>query len=103
MTAKAAGFILAAVALFFLAGATHVGWVRIVDALIWGMLGFSLLLQFLSVAHVHAELRLLGVQHSGSSPGPMEDDTIDIGLDLHNSCFTLVFSLCVVRLRLRKP
>ena len=51
-TTKAFAFIVVAVFLFFLASVTNVGWVRIVDAILWGMLGLSLLLEWLSVTAV---------------------------------------------------
>ena len=87
MTARAIGFVLAAIFLFFLSGATHVGWVRIVDALLWGMLGLSVLLQFLSVVHIDVRRRLLAYHRRDNLPAPMVDDTLDVEIELHNRWF----------------
>ena len=85
--ARAVVFLILAVFLFFLGGATSVGWVRIVDSLLWGMLGLSLLLQWLSVTAVDARRRLLRAEHDGSGPGPMEDDTVEVELEVINWWF----------------
>ena len=86
-TKRAFGFLFLAVFLYFLGGATFVGWVRIFDAVIWGMLGLSLLLQWLSVTAVKADRRLVGVDAPESQAGPMEDDTVEVQLDLENPWF----------------
>ena len=86
-TKRAVGFLLLAVFLFFLGGATNVGWVRIVDAVLWGMLGLSLLLQWLSVATVEARLRLVKTEHSDGPVSPMEDDVVEVELELVNRRF----------------
>ena len=86
-TRRAVGFLFLAVFLYFLGSATFVGWVRIFDAVIWGMLGLSLLLQWLSVAAVRVDRRLVGVEAPGGQASPMEDDTIEVQLDLENPWF----------------
>ena len=63
------------------------GWVRIVDSVLWGMLGLSLLLQWLSVAAVDARRRLLKIEHGGSGPAPMEDDVAEVEVELRNRWF----------------
>ena len=87
LTARGVGLLLTAIFLFLLGGATNVGWVRIVDAVLWGMLGLSLILQWLSVAAVGARRRILDVMHSGRWTGPMEDDVLEIGLEIENRWF----------------
>ena len=84
---RAVGLLLSAILLFLLAGATNVGWVRIVDAVMWGMLGLSLLLQWLSIASVRVRRRVLNVEHSGDWVGPMEDDVVEVGVELINGWF----------------
>ena len=95
ITGRAVGFLFAAVLLFFLAGVTNVGWVRIVDAVLWGMLLLSLILQWLSVTAVHARRRLVSVEHAGGLPGPMEDDFVEVELELKNRRFWPRFFLSV--------
>ena len=87
LTRRAVGILLTAILLFFLAGTTSVGWVRIVDAVLWGMLLLSLPLQWLAVTAMSARRRVLSVQHSGEWTGPMEGDTVEVGLDLENRRF----------------
>ena len=86
-TARAVGFLVLAVFLFLLGGVTNVGWVRIVDAVIWGMLGLSLLLQWLSVKAVDARRRVVKIEHSAGSLSPMEDDIATVELELENGWF----------------
>ncbi len=87
ITARGVGFLIAAVALFFISSATSVGWVRIVDAVLWGMLGLSLLLQWFTVVSLSARRRLQSPAQTGDSPSPMEDDEVDIELQLRNRRF----------------
>ena len=94
-TKRAVGFLFLAVFLYFLGGATFVGWVRIFDAVIWGMLGLSLLLQWLSVTAVMVNRRLVGVEAPGSHASPMEDDMVEVQLDLQNPWFWPRFFLSV--------
>ena len=94
-TGKTFGFILAAVVLFFLGSFTNVGWVRIVDAVLWGMLGLSLLLQWLSLTAVEAQRRLTRVEHTDGGPSPMEDDAIEVEVALANRRFWPRFFISV--------
>ena len=84
---RAVGFLIIAIFLFLLAGATNVGWVRIVDAVLWGMLLLSLVLQWLSVTALEVRRRVGHIEHSGKFPSPMEDDTVEVELELRNLRF----------------
>ena len=95
MTGRAVAFILIAVFLFFLGGATNVGWVRVVDSVMWGMLGLSLLLQWVSVSAIDVRRRLGRLEHTGDGPGPMEDDVAGVELELHNQRFWPRFFLSI--------
>ena len=87
LNGRAIGLSVVAIILFLLAGATNVGWVRVVDAVLFGMLLLSLVLQWLSVVAVDATRRLLGVQWSTGDVGPMENDTIEVQVELRNRRF----------------
>ena len=86
-TARAVGFLLIAVFLFFLADATNVGWVRIVDSVLWGMLGLSLVLQWLFTTAVETRLRLVKIERANGPTAPMEDDAVVVELELENRRF----------------
>ena len=66
ITAKGAGFLIAAVLLFFLARLTGVGWLYLVDSVLWGMILFSALLPWLSAVRLEAQHR---VELPGSPEG----------------------------------
>ncbi len=87
LNGRAIGLSVVAIVLFLLAGATNVGWVRVVDAVLFGMLLLSLLLEWLSVTAVDASRRLVGVERSTGDVGPMEDDTIEVEVELRNRRF----------------
>ena len=86
-TKRAVGLLVSAFLLFLIAGVTNVGWVRIFDAVLWGMLLLSLLLQWLSITKVDASRRLTAVHRNGSWDGPMEDDVVEVDVTLRNRWF----------------
>ena len=55
ITAKGVGFLIAAVLLFFLARLTGVGWLYLVDSVLWGVILFSALLPWLGVVRLEAQ------------------------------------------------
>ena len=87
ITKRGVGFVLVAIVLFLIASATNVGWVRIFDAVLWGMLLLSLLLQWLSITRVDVTRRLLAVVGTGAFDGPTEDDAVESEVRLHNRWF----------------
>ena len=87
ITKRGVGLLLTAIMLFLLAGATNVGWVRIFDAVLWGMLLLSLLLQWLSVTKVEVTRRLLAIHSSRGWDAPMEEDAVEVEVTLHNGWF----------------
>jgi uncharacterized protein (DUF58 family) len=86
-TSRSIGMILLALLLFFVAGFTQVGWVRIVDAVLWGMLGLSLLLQWLSTTWTDVKRRIKTVQTSRFGVGPMEGDDVSVDMEVVNQRF----------------
>lgn len=95
ITSKGAGFLIAAVLLFFLARLTGVGWLYLVDSVLWGMILFSALLPWLGVVRLEAQRRveLLGAPEgatgrvTGPVTGPGEGDSVRIELSLRNRAF----------------
>lgn len=86
-TSRSIGMILLALLLFFVASFTQVGWVRIVDAVLWGMLGLSLLLQWISTTGMEAKRHINNVQASRFGIGPMEGDDISVDMEVVNKRF----------------
>ncbi len=50
ITSKGIGFLAAAVVLFLLARLTQVGWLYLVDAVLWGIIALSAALPWLGIA-----------------------------------------------------
>ncbi|MBM3945498.1 MAG: DUF58 domain-containing protein [SAR202 cluster bacterium] len=96
MTRRGIAFIVAGVALFFLSSATQVGWVRILDAMLWGMLLLSFVLQWLCTTAVDVRRRLLTSASARSLPGPMEEDVVEIETGLRNRRFWPRFFISVI-------
>ncbi|MBM3942344.1 MAG: DUF58 domain-containing protein [SAR202 cluster bacterium] len=87
ITTKGAALLVIAVLVFLLGRLTQVGWLYLVDAVLWGMLLFSAVLPWLSVAFLKAERK---VELPGAAQGrvwPSEGDTVHIGLTLRNDAF----------------
>ena len=80
ITAKGAGFLIAAVLLFFLARLTGVGWLYLVDSVLWGMILFSALLPWLSAVRLEAQHRVELPGSSEGVTGPAEGDSVRIEL-----------------------
>ena len=84
ITAKGIGFLAAAIVLFLLASLTQVGWLYLVDAVLWGLIFLSAICPWVATAFLAAQR---SVEHSAStsdSPGPAEGDQIQITLTLRN-------------------
>jgi uncharacterized protein (DUF58 family) len=83
ITRRGAGFIGAAVAVFFVASTTRAGWVHLADALLWGTALLSFAVPFLSTWGIHAtrEFDPRGRQGVG---GPIEGHAFSITIRLLN-------------------
>ena len=87
ITTKGLGFLAVAILLFLLAGLTQVGWLYLIDAVLWGIIVLSagcpwVGLAFLSIDR-HVEISNL----TTDSPGPAEGDPVQINLTLRNRAF----------------
>ena len=97
ITAKGVGFLIAAILVFFLARLTQVGWLYLVDALLWGIILLSALLPWLGLPFLDARRRL-SWEKPGEGPGegnsgPAEGETVQIDLSLRNRGFWPKFFL----------
>ena len=105
ITARGVGFLIAAVLVFFLARLSQVGWLYLVDALLWGIILLSALLPWFSLACLDARRKLSWGEKGEGSPGisaetlgdtsggPAEGDTVQIDLALRNRGFWPKFFL----------
>ncbi len=97
ITAKGVGFLIGAILVFFLARLTQVGWLYLVDALLWGIILLSAFLPWLGVPFLDAR-RKLSWKEPGEGPsdgysGPAEGETVQIDLSLRNRGFWPKFFL----------
>ncbi len=101
ITAKDVGFLIAAILVFFLARLTQVGWLYLVDPLLWGIILLSAFLPWLGVPFLDARRKLSwegpeeGIEERPreGSGGPAEGATVRIDLSLRNRGFWPKFFL----------
>ncbi len=83
ITRRGAGFILAAVAAFFIASATRVGWVHLADAVLWGVVILSAITPWFSVYGLSVQ-RNRRFNSLVNLAGPVEGKSLDIDIRLTN-------------------
>lgn len=84
ITFRGGFFIAAAFFTFLLARLTQVGWLYLLDAMFWGMILVSFALPWLAVMSLSARRRLVRAEGPAGSPGPSEDETVQVELWLEN-------------------
>ncbi|MDA0734171.1 MAG: DUF58 domain-containing protein [Chloroflexi bacterium] len=91
ITGKGVGFLIAAIAVFWLGRLTQVGWLYLIDAVLWGIILLSAILPWLGASFLSAQRK---VEHTGTSAGkleswngPAEGDPVEIELRLKNRGF----------------
>lgn len=82
ITRRGAGLLLVAVALFYLAGTTRVGWLLLFDALLWGVLIVSAIVPWLVTGKLAVTRRFIDWE---SEFGPMVGDDVAVEYSVHNS------------------
>jgi uncharacterized protein (DUF58 family) len=95
ITGKGVGFLIVAILVFLLARLTQVGWLYLMDAVLWGIVLLSAVLPWLGVAFLEARRR---VEHGGAPEGrsgPAEGEPVQIELSLQNRAFWPRFFLSV--------
>ncbi len=94
ITRRGIGFVLVAVAAFFIASATRVGWVHLADAVLWGIVILSAVTPWISVygLRINREKRF---SSNRGLPGPIEGQALDVDLKLTNKWWIPRFLLNV--------
>ena len=87
ITTRGVGFLTAAILGFVLARLTQVGWLYLMDALLWGVIILSVVPPWFGVVRLGARRKLERPNPSSSGPGPSEGDSIRIELSLRNRAF----------------
>ncbi|GEM_PF-416996 len=78
ITAKGVGFLAAAVVLFLLARLTQVGWLYLVDAVLWGIILLSAAFPWVGVAFLAAQRSVERPDPKQGHTGPAEGDPVPI-------------------------
>ena len=84
ITGKGAGFLAAAIALFMLGHMTQVGWLYLMDAVLWGIILVSAAVPWLNVFPLRAQRWIQGPDETGGAPSPTEGDPVAIRITLQN-------------------
>ncbi|MBN4064187.1 DUF58 domain-containing protein [Dehalococcoides mccartyi] len=94
ITKRGIGFVLTAVAAFFIASATRVGWVHLADAILWGVIILSAVTPWISVYGLSVKREKRYSAH-GNLPGPVEGRSFEVDLHLTNKWWIPRFLLNV--------
>lgn len=94
ITRRGAGIVAVAIAVFFLASTTRVGWVHLADAVLWGVVLLSFAVPWLSAPGLRIA-RTVDTSASTGSPGPLEGDDLPVTLSLSNSWWLPRFLVAV--------
>ena len=87
ITRKGVGFLAAALALFMLGRLTQVGWLYLVDAVLWGIILVSAAVPWLNVFPPRAVRWIEGPDEHGGPPSLTEGDPVAIRITLRNPTF----------------
>ena len=74
ITTKGAGFLAVAILVFLAGRMTLVGWLYLVDAVLWGILILSAIVPWLSIPFLSAERRIHRTSSAADGPGPAEGE-----------------------------
>ena len=87
ITGKGIGFLVAAIVVYLLASLTQVGWLYLVDSVLWGIIILAALFPWRGVAFVKAQRTVQQPQSTRDSPGPAEGDAVKVSLTLRCRAF----------------
>ena len=84
---RGVAIVLTAIFTFVLARLTQVGWLYLLDAVLWGVLMLSFVLPWLSVMSLRAQRRLVRPNGRQGCPSPTEGEKVMVDLQLENPRF----------------
>ena len=84
ITLRGVAFIAIAGFTFLLARLTQVGWLYLLDAMLWGAITLSAVMPWLAVMSLSARRRVTRAKGTPGAPGPAEGDTVEVELCLEN-------------------
>ena len=84
ITRRGIGLAATAVVVFFVASATRVGWLHLADAALWGLLAFSFVFPWLTVAGLRASRRARVRSAGRRGVAPVEGDRVDLEMTVEN-------------------
>jgi len=91
ITAKGTGFLVVAILALLAGRLTLVGWLYLVDAVLWGIIFLSAVVPWLAVAFLDAHRRVdrpgTAANIKSTGPGPSEGDQLLIEVSLRNRAF----------------
>lgn len=87
ITTKGAGFLAVAILIFLAGRMTLVGWLYLVDAVLWGILILSAIIPWLSIPFLAVERRVHRTASTADGPGPAEGDEVRIEITVRNRTF----------------
>lgn len=88
MTRFGLGFIIAGVLVYLLSSQTQIGWLYLLDAIIWSLLLLSAILPWYSLRSLSIERRVMAINSTVRGReflGPVEDDNIEVQFSVKNS------------------
>ena len=84
ITLRGVAMVATAVFIYLLARLTQVGWLYLLDAMVWGSILISLILPFLATLSLSARRSLIRAHSRPASPGPTEGETVRMELSLES-------------------
>ena len=95
ITTKGAGFLAVAILVFLAGRMTLVGWLYLVDAVLWGIIILSAIVPWMAIPFLAAERRVHRTSDTAGRTGPAEGDQVRIELTLRNRTFVPRFLFTV--------
>ena len=84
ITLRGVAMVATAMFIYLLARLTQVGWLYLLDAMVWGSIILSLILPFLATLSLSAKRNVVRSQGKTGSTGPAEGETVRLELALKN-------------------
>ncbi|MBI4284017.1 MAG: DUF58 domain-containing protein [Chloroflexi bacterium] len=87
MTKAGWAFIAAGVFIYLVASQSQIGWLYLVDAIVWSLLILSVILPWYSLRSLRVERQILlpaSALHQPPLAGPLEDETVEVKLKITN-------------------